>query len=218
MNFLSTENIFITIAGYPMSFIEFFGTLFNLAGVWLMTQNKILTWPIGIMGVILFAFLFFQIQLYVDCAEQFYYLGSSLYGWWVWNKKTQSPEQKDELSFSSFSSICVCALFCFLFTFPLSFLDAHLHEYWPQIFVEPASYPFIDSLTTVMSFASMILMAHKRIENWIYWIIVDTISVWLYAVKGTLFVSCLYFIYLLLAIYGLKKWLKLQRESISKPA
>jgi len=67
-----------------MSYLEFVGTLLNLWSVWLVTRNNILTWPVGNIGVIFFAVLFYQIRLYSDLIEQVYFLITGFYGWWAW--------------------------------------------------------------------------------------------------------------------------------------
>ena len=90
-----------------------------------------------------------------------------------------------------------------LMGFTMSRIDLIL----PSIFPEPASYPYLDALTTIMSFAAQILMAHRYIESWALWILVDIIGIWLYYAKGVVFVSLLYFIFLILAIKGLLNWM-----------
>ena len=67
-----------------MSYLEFFGTILNLASVYLVTRNNVLTWPIGNTAVILFAVLFYKVRLYSDFVEQIYFLITGFYGWWAW--------------------------------------------------------------------------------------------------------------------------------------
>ena len=85
---------------------------------------------------------------------------------------------------------------------------ANIHNIFPYLFPEPASFPFLDALTTVMSFIAMFLMAQKRIESWIYWIIVDVIGIILYFIKDVKFISLLYVMLLIIAIRGFVKWHK----------
>ena len=89
---LSIDAIFFTFLNYPMSYIEFFGTISCLLSVWLVAKKNILTWPIGIFSVILYCLLFLQINLYADTLEQVYYLFVSFYGWWFWNKSKDSKD------------------------------------------------------------------------------------------------------------------------------
>ena len=81
-----------------------------------------------------------------------------------------------------------------------------VHLWQPAIFPEPASYPYVDGLTTVMSFVAMWLLARKRVESWVYWIIVDVIGIWLYFVKDVKFLSLLYVILLVIATRGFLEW------------
>ncbi|MEO0562172.1 MAG: nicotinamide mononucleotide transporter family protein, partial [Chloroflexota bacterium] len=79
MNLLSVDNIAFTVVGYPLSYIELVGTVLYLASVWLISRRNMLTWPVGIISVLLFMVLFYQIRLYADAIEQVYYLGASVY-------------------------------------------------------------------------------------------------------------------------------------------
>jgi len=96
----------------------------------------------------------------------------------------------------------------FLLSVVTSILMSRIHLILPALFPEAASYPFIDTLTTIMSFSAMFLMAQKRIESWVYWIIVDIIGTWLYYVKEVKFISLLYVILLVMAINGLITWFR----------
>lgn len=215
LNFFNINNIFFTILGYPMSYLEFFGTLFTLWSVYLISKNKILNWPVGIIGIILFIILFYQIQLYSDFFEQIYFLITSFYGWWLWSVKGKSNEQKDKLVISrSSNKILIFTIFSILVgTILMGFIIARIHLFIPALFQEPATFPYLDSFTTVMSFAATILMIYRKIESWIIWIIVDIIGIWLYFIKDVKLISLLYVIFLILAINGLITWIKLYKKN-----
>ena len=85
---------------------------------------------------------------------------------------------------------------------------SNIHLYAPQFFSTPASFPYLDAFTTVMSFVAQILMTFRRIENWILWIAVDVIGIGLYYQKEVFLVSLLYVIFLGLATKGLMNWIK----------
>ena len=166
-----------------------------------------LTWPVGILSVILYAFLFYQIRLYSDALEQVYYLGASVYGWWYWKKGLQDQDDGTVIVRVSQVRIMIfCAVGTLVLSIIVSLFMKRIHLIMPLLFPEPASYPFIDALTTIMSFSAMFLMARKRIESWVYWIIVDIIGIWLYYVKEVKFVSLLYVILLFMAANGLRMW------------
>lgn len=189
-----------------MSYIEFIGTIFYLASVILIAQKKMLTWPIGIISVILYGILFYQIQLYSDTIEQIYYLGASVYGWIFWNKSKGAESSSNDFRFSEPKTLIFWCGLTLLASLILTVFMMNIHNILPAIFPVPASFPFWDALTTVMSFVAMFLMARKRIESWGYWIIVDIIGVILYYVKDVKFISLLYVILLIIAVRGAYKW------------
>lgn len=204
---LDIDNTFLTIIGYPMSYIEFIGTITYLLSVWLVAKKNMLTWPVGIFSVILYLFLFLQINLYADMIEQIYFLGLSLYGWWYWN---QNSNQKTETRFviSSLSTRTKCLAITAVGGICLGIFLINANRILPSIFTEPASYPMIDAITTVASFVAMWLLSKKRVESWIYWIIIDAVAIWLYFIKDVKFLSLLYVILLGIAINGWLNWRK----------
>lgn len=212
-NLFNIHNIFFTFHGYQMSYLEFVGTLLNLWSVWLVTRNNILNWPVGNIGVIFFAILFYQIRLYSDLIEQVYFLITGFYGWWTWlylhREKGDGNKNELAITYNSQLSNKVYATIIFLGTIVMGYIMGHIHLYMPTVFPEKASFPYLDAFTTVMSFAAQLLMAHKKMECWYLWIAVDVIGIWLYFAKGVIFVSLLYLIFLILATKGLFNWKQL---------
>jgi len=211
LNIFDINTVAFTVMDYPMSYLEFIGTIFNLWCVWLTAKGKISSWPIGIVGVIFYIFLFYQINLYSDLFEQFYFLITSFYGWYLWlNLKGKKERNEGELKITknTLKSKITYITITLLGTLLLTYFMKNVHLYFPTIFTEPASYPFIDAFTTVLSFVATILLAKKKVDSWILWILVDIIGIWLYYVKGVKFISLEYLIFLGLATNGLFKWKK----------
>ncbi|MBU1179465.1 nicotinamide riboside transporter PnuC [Patescibacteria group bacterium] len=215
LNFFDINNVLFTFMGYPMSYLEFFGTIFNIWCVWLVAKNKILTWPIGMVGIVLFAFLFYQIQLYSDLIEQVYFFVMSIVGWWMWSKRDKTAKEgenvKLKIRFNSMKSNIRYAIGIIVLTIIMGYFVGRIHLILPTWFPEAASFPYLDAFTTVMSFAATILMAKKKIECWYLWIFVDIIGIGLYFAKDVKFVSLLYVIFLVLATKGLLSWIKDKR-------
>jgi len=203
---LSVDTVFFAILGYPMSYIEFAGTVLYLLSVWLIARRNVLTWPVGIVSVVLYMMLFYQIRLYSDALEQIYYLGACAYGWWYWSKGAPDTRIIADVDFSPPRAVIRWIVLTAALSAALGGAMGRVHVWMPGIFPEPASYPFLDALTTVMSFVAMWLMARKHIESWVYWIVVDVIGIWLYFVKDVKFISLLYVILLGLAVNGLMDW------------
>ena len=84
MNILNVHSVFFTVLGYPMSYIELSATLLITVYVLLITRKIVWAWPLGIFAFSLFSVLFYQVRLYSDFFEQFYYIGNCFYGWYVW--------------------------------------------------------------------------------------------------------------------------------------
>lgn len=217
INLLNIDNTFFTIIGYPMSYIEFFGTLLNIWCVYLVAKNKTLNWPVGIMATILFGFLFLQINLYADFIEQIYFLLTGFWGWWAWTtgrKKTGEEKSIQRLSNQSKILWLIAIVFG---TIALGYFTAHLNVYLPQFFTEPASFPYLDSFTTILSFVATIFLIHKKLEAWFLWILVDIIGIGLYWIKDVRLVSILYIVFLILATNGLVTWRRLYKQE-AQPA
>ena len=217
-NFFSVDNIAFTILGYPMSYVEFIGTILYLWSVWLIAKRNILTWAVGIVSVILYMILFYQIRLYSDTIEQIYYLGASVYGWWIWNKSPKDDGQITDVQYSYSKNLILWVVFTGIISVAFGYFMSRVHLFLSVIFPEAASFPYLDAITTIMSFSAMWLMAKKKIESWIYWIIVDVIGIWLYFVKDVKFLSLLYVILLIMVFNGLRMWHKsVQNKSAALP-
>lgn len=213
LHLFDIRHTFFTVFGYPMSYLEFFGTILNIWSVWLVTRNNILTWPIGNLAVLLYGVLFYQIQLYSDLVEQIYFLITGFYGWWVWAfyKRVSRPEGALLISNNCKRENLIYVVIILAGSGLLGSFMSRIHLYLPKLFQVPASFPYLDAVTTVLSFAATILMAHKKIQCWYLWIVVDVIGIGLYFAKQVIFVSFLYCIFLVLATKGLINWSKILR-------
>ncbi len=211
MSFFDIRNIFFTVLGYEMSYLEFFGTVAGLVAVWLSARANIWSWPIGIVNVVLFFFLFYQVQLYPDMFLQIFFLITNLIGWWRWaNPRPGEENRRNQLKasfmgwkkFSSLTGIGIVG------TWILGTFAANLHEWFPSVFSLPSAFPYADSFVTVMSIITTFYMIEKKIESWIIWIIVDVLATYLYFSKGIRFVALEYLIFCLIASYGLWNWIR----------
>lgn len=216
MNFLqlfSINTTLFTFMGYPMSYIEFVGTLLNIWSVWLVAKKKTLNWPVGIVAVLLFLLLFYQIQLYSDFIEQIYFLITGFYGWWVWKKTDDKKDSETVDLHVSSSSQRIFYLATILFgTIVMGYFMSNIHNYFPTFFTVPAAFPYLDAFTTVMSFVATILLIYKKVDSWAIWILVDVIGIVLYYVRGVKFISLLYIIFLILATKGFINWYQLWKK------
>jgi nicotinamide mononucleotide transporter len=189
-----------------MSYLEFFGTIFTAWSVWLAAKNKISTWPVSIIGIVLYGLLFYQIQLYSDLFEQVYYFVTALWGWYLWNRIDNRQDVHSTVTKSTYKQNLFSFVMLAVLTVSLAKFMANIHVLFPVLFSVPASFPLVDSFTTVLSLIATVYLAKRKIENWYLWIVVDVIGVWLYYEKGVIFLSVLYLCFLINAFYGLYKW------------
>jgi hypothetical protein len=125
-------------------------------------------------------------------------------------KSTVLPDRRSgvKVEFGSLREIILWIAVIIVFSFLMGWFMKRVHMLLPVFFTEPASFPYMDAFTTVMSFVAMFLMARKKAVSWILWIIVDVIGIWLYFVKDVRFLSLLYVILLGIAIKGLYEWMR----------
>ena len=204
MNFFSVNSIAFELLNNKVSYLELAGTIFSLWGVWLMTRNRILSWPVGLVSVVLSLMLFWQIQLYADVFEQLYYIPTGLWGWWLW-KRSGAPDE-GPIRRSSLRDNLVLFGITSVLALLGGWINSNIHFWMPRLFAQAASFAYLDAATTIFSFTAQILMARRCLECWPIWIAVDVIGIWLYWQKGVIFYSALYAIFLVLAVGGLLSW------------
>lgn len=185
---------------YPTLFIilELIAVVFGFLSVWFSKQENILVYPTGIVSTIIFVYLLWQWQLLGDMMINIYYSSMSIYGWYVWTRKV------DAVHFIPITKTTKKEHIWSVFIFSGTWLFTYgIYEYFDKWSDWTA---YVDTFTTAIFFVGMWLMARKKLENWIYWIIGDIISVPLYFYKGLTFTSIQYFLFTIIAFYGYKAW------------
>lgn len=190
-----------------MSLLEIFANLFNLISVFLANRNSVHTWWIGIIGGVLYGAMFYEVKLYADVILQVFFILTNLYGWWAW---LHGGAEREELPITRVAvrQLLLFAVLAITLTAGHGFLLYRLTD---------ASFPFIDSTILVLSIIAQFLLMRRKLESWIFWIIVDVIAVPLYSAKGLYLTSAIYFLFLINAVWGLINWIKIWRSEI-RPA
>ena len=182
---------------------EFIAVITGIGSVWFARTENILVYPVGIVSVLIYVFICFNAQLYADAGINFFYFVMSVYGWYKWTHINGEVKVR-EISAGNWKNNLInigltIISFWLILAIILYFNRHDLHYVNSNI-------PYIDSLTTAIFLIGMWLMALKRIENWIYWIIGDLISIPLYFYKGLVFTSIQYLVFLIIAILGYIEW------------
>lgn len=219
MSFFDHESIFFTLWGYPLSYLEFFGTLAGGLAVWLSARGNIWSWPIGIVNVVLFSFLFYQVQLYPDMFLQVFFFITNLLGWWRWSHPKPGEEnRRSELraTWMGMQGTGLLLLATTAATMVFGYFASGLHEWMPTFFPLPSAFPYADSFVLTVSIAATYLMVQKKVECWGAWILADVVATYLYFSKGIVLVGVEYFVFCLIAAYGLWQWRREAKEQTVK--
>jgi nicotinamide mononucleotide transporter len=204
MNLFDINLVAFSLMNYPVSYLELFATIFGLVSVYFAAKENILTWPTGIINEFGFFCLFFQVGLYANMLLQVIFFIVTLYGWYHWRKiKSENSVvniQRLQLIWLVISIIVGTCIF--------NFLVSHLHVLLPAIIKQPAAQSIMDSLVAVTSIAATYLMAKKILFAWMLWILVDLMSIGLFASQQLYLVAIEYCIFMILAFYGYSRWRK----------
>ena len=215
MNFFDIGNVFFTILGYPISYLEFFAVITGVIAVGLSAIANVWSWVIGLINVTLYFFLFFQVQLYPDMFLQLFFFVTNLVGLWRWTHPRAGEEDRRrqlKVSFMRRSEIAMVLLTVIAGTILFGLFAGNLHQMLPTVFSSPSAMPFVDSFIAVMSVIVTFYMIQKKIECWIMWLTIDIVATWVYFVRDIKFTSLLYFIYCLIAAYALYNWIREYRS------
>lgn len=180
--------------------LEIIGVVFGLLSVWFSKQNNILVYPTGMISTAIFVYLLFQWGLLGDMLINGYYFIMSIYGWYVWTRKIDADHFTPITIVSSKEK--QISVVIFIATLVFVYVVYSAFDKWTNWTA------YVDTLTTAIFFVGMWLMAKRKIENWIFWIIGDVISVPLYFYKGLTFTSLQYLIFTVIAIFGYFAWKK----------
>ena len=178
--------------------IEIVAVAAGLAYVVFLMKENIWCWLFGIVSSALSIWLFFSAKLYAELVLYVYYVAMGFYGWYHWS---QYEKEDNSLAISELSikSTVLTILIGIVGSLSLSFLF--------QKFTDAAR-PLIDSFTTIFAFLATYLQTQKVLSNWLYWIGINGLSIWLYYDRGLFVYAGLMFVYFVLSILGFKDWYK----------
>ena len=179
--------------------LEIIAVICGLAYVILAARNNIWCWFFGVIGSLLSIILFYQYyNLVAESLLYVFYVAMGVYGWVNWSK----VEEEKSIVSQPIKTHVILIAFGLVSTYLLSL-------FIKELFAD-ASYPLLDSFTTVFSIITTILVVKKWIENWLYWIVINTLTVFLYFTKGLDFYGGLTTLYVGMSVYGYLNWRKLK--------
>ena len=185
--------------------LELFAVTMNILSVIYAKRNSILVYPTGLIGTGIFVYILYNFSLLGDMIINFYFVLMSIYGWYYWAQK------KDGQTLNNVSRTSIKEYYFILILGITSLLSIYLvynfYDKWDSWTA------YVDTITTAIFFVAMYLMARRKVESWIFWIIGDMITIPLYFYKGLTISSIQYLIFLILAILGYISWKKILNSS-----
>lgn len=175
-----------------MTTLELAANAITALSIGLAAFNRVLTWPVGIVGCLLLAFMFHGAQLYADALLQVFFVASSAFGWWHWRRADVAP-----VSRTTPRSLVAMAAAALAVTAAYGTLLHHFTD---------AYAPFADSAVLAFSVVAQLLLMQRRLETWAFWLLVNTVSVPLFASRGLHLTATLYAAYWVNAWWGGWRW------------
>ena len=191
----NSNNMFIAL--------EIFAVIFALLYLFLAMKQNIACWYAAFISTLIYIIIYWDVSLYMESLLNFYYLLMAIYGWINWNKKSQI-DKNYVISWSYQNHIVVILLILILTVisgFSLQKTDA--------------VYPYLDSFTTWASVITTFMVAQKILSNWIFWIIINSVAIFLNFDRELYLTVILLMTYQVMSIYGYYQWRKSYYESVS---
>jgi nicotinamide mononucleotide transporter len=181
-----------------MGWLEGLGVFFGILYIYFAAKEMIWCWYASLVSVSIYLVICYQVQLYAEMGLNVYYLGTTVYGWWYW----RNPNRKEKVLPISKMKLKEHAIFIIsgiIFTVGLGYFLVENTD---------AQLPYLDSFTTVFSVLTTLLVTRKVLENWLYWIVIDAVAVYIYFNRELYLTSLLMAAYVIIAAVGYFNWRK----------
>ncbi len=191
--------LLLTFALMPvLSLLETTAAIFGVLSVLLARYAHVGVFPTGLVSTLLYIYICFGAGLYADMGVNAWYASMSVYGWWRWTRPVPGQAVLP-IAFANRRNWRIFTLLSGGSLLAIYFLLTHYTD---------STVPFADAFTTALAIGGMYLMAEKKVENWIAWVVVDVASIFLYAYKGLPISSMQFVIFTVLALWGWHSWQK----------
>ena len=197
---------------------EIIAVLASLTYVILASREHRGCWPAAILGSSIYVLVFFQYQLYMDSALNIFYVVMAVYGWIMWKNRqpkidllAAATENKTNIKTTIKIWDCKKHINAIASIILLSALSGFYLDNYTD-----AAFPYFDSLTTWSSFLATWMVVNKILETWLYWIVIDAASIYLYISKELYFTALLFALYVIIATYGYFHWKMLYQQKTDK--
>ena len=193
-------------AAQSMSPWEAIAVVFAIAYLLLAVRENVWCWLFAFLSTAIFTVLFWDVSLLMESALNVYYMAMAVFGWYQWTRGGTGDDSEAHgleirpLSGRQHGLIIVSIAL-------LSAVSGYLLSEHSD-----AAWPYVDSFTTWASVITTYLVARKYLQNWLYWIVIDAVSVPLYIDRGLNLTALLFVIYIVIAVFGYRSWLNHYRS------
>lgn len=177
--------------------IELVATLLAVAYVVLALKHSIWCWPAALLSTLLFTHVMWDSALLSDALLHIYYAGMAIYGWWRWRQLQQQSGQTQPVYEWVWQRHLLLISFTAMGGLVLGYLMANYTH---------ADFAYLDAQTTAFSLVATWLVAKKLLSNWLYWVVIDAVSIFVYAQKHLYFLTALFMLYTVIAVVGYFVW------------
>ncbi len=182
--------------------IEAIAVIMGIVSVWYSRKENVLVYPTGLINTTLYIFLSYKGHLLGEASVNLYYTIMSLYGWYLWTRKTEDKTKFVlQITHSNKKEWLQQGLF-----FGVIYAIIYLLLTYAKTAFAPEAIPWADAFASATAYTGMWLMAKKKVESWIWWILTNIASIPLYFIKGYAFTSLQFIVLLILAIAGWISW------------
>ncbi|MEX1667965.1 nicotinamide riboside transporter PnuC [Zhongshania guokunii] len=179
-----------------MSMWELLAVVLALAYLLLAMKEKISCWYAAFISTAIYVFLFWDVSLLMESALQIFYLVMAVYGWWQWRKH---GDKQQELQIHCWSLKTHCVVILAVCALSVGFGYGLHHN-------TNAALPYLDSFTTWGAVITTYMVTKKVLENWVYWLVIDAASVYLYIDRELYLTALLFVMYVVLVVIGFFQW------------
>ncbi len=179
-----------------ISGLEIVGTLAAFGALYLAGRQNILNWPAWIISILIYLYIFADAALYGDAALQVFYLGMTIYGWAQWRRGEATPSKEHPITVCTMPCRIGAILTTAIVTPAMGWVLSHTRS----------NVPYWDAFTTTAALVATYLMARKKIDHWIWWIIIDSVAAAIYVYKGLYVTAFQYAVFVPMAIWGWIQW------------
>ena len=184
------------------SLVELTAVVLAIAYLILAVRQNIACWYAAFVSTAIFLYVFWQVSLYMEAALQVYYLAMAVYGWWQWRR---GSEYGDELKISTWPWQYHIVIWVLITV--ATIVSGMMLESTNQRLA------YVDSFTTWSAVFTTYMVTRKVLENWIYWLVIDSISIYLYLDRELYFTALLFAAYIIIAVFGFYIWYQKYREN-----